>query len=85
MQSAPAPSSRPPDSLDEGRATLIHAKPLAVSTAPRHIAVRVMLQQIEGKPGVYLAKPMRSTDRPGPGTTEALLVAMTPGVDPLPS
>jgi hypothetical protein len=87
MQSVPppAPISRPPESLDDGRATLIHAKPLAAVTAPRHIAVRVMVQQVEGEPGVFIARPMRSGDRVAAGSTEALLVALSPGMDPLPN
>lgn len=77
-----APLSSPDD---EQRMTLLASpqrflpkagKPGERSEVDRQDAVRVLLQPVEGKPGVLLVRPMRPGDKPAPGTRAALLVSV---------
>jgi hypothetical protein len=69
---------------DEQRPTLVQsparflpqASPSTHPAIDRRDAVRVVLQEVDGKPGVYLARAMRPGDKPGPGTRAALLIAL---------
>ncbi|HZO13644.1 MAG TPA: hypothetical protein VFB62_10305 [Polyangiaceae bacterium] len=93
MPSARTPLGGPPPSGrgdEESRQTLINANraPLPQPSMTRgpmdeRRAIRVAVQPVEGQPGVFLTRPLRPGERPAPGASEAILVSIEPGADPL--
>jgi len=71
----PAPSQPAPS--QPAAAQPAPAQP-AVAEVARHDAVRVAVQPVEGRPGVYIARPLKPGEKPGPGARAALLVALKP-------
>lgn len=84
----PPPSGRGSD--EESRQTLINPNraPLPQPSMTRgpmdeRRAIRVAVQPVEGQPGVFLTRPLRPGERPAPGASEAILVSIESGIDPL--
>ena len=88
---APAAASAPPEAApssgrsgaaeDEDRATLVDQRektsvPPKAKAVDKRDAIRVAVQQVEGKPNVCVVLPLRIGDRPGPGMREALLIPL---------